>query len=361
MSASREKKARQERGADYLSPKQQKALEEQKSARRTTVIFTVCAVVFVAAVVAMLLYNSGVFQRGAAAASVNGKTYTTADMAYYYYNGRANLASAGSVNSSTSLREQEYTSSDDYATWYDYLADQALQSLANAEVTAQAAKDAGFDGGSDVDDAVNETISSLESAASNYGYNTADYLKAIFGSLMTRSVFERNLRTVALADAYGDSLADVSNYTEAELAAKRDADPDNYDAVSVRHILVSDEETANAILAQWEAGDRTEESFAEFAQANSLDNADDGGLYTDVLKGQMVSAFEDWCFDASRKPGDTGIVQTIFGYHVMYFVDRALYDEWQARAASILASEQLTALTENVEAELLSGMKYIDR
>ena len=34
----------------------------------------------------------------------------------------------------------------------------------------------------------------------------------------------------------------------------------------------------------------------------------------------MVVAFNDWCFDESRKPGDSGLVRTEFGYHIMYFV-----------------------------------------
>ena len=33
----------------------------------------------------------------------------------------------------------------------------------------------------------------------------------------------------------------------------------------------------------------------------------------------MVEQFEDWCFDKERKPGDTGIVETKYGYHVMYY------------------------------------------
>ena len=33
----------------------------------------------------------------------------------------------------------------------------------------------------------------------------------------------------------------------------------------------------------------------------------------------MVTEFNDWCFDASRTAGDTGIVETTYGYHVMYF------------------------------------------
>ena len=34
----------------------------------------------------------------------------------------------------------------------------------------------------------------------------------------------------------------------------------------------------------------------------------------------MVPTFNDWCFDPSRQPGDTGIAETDYGVHVMYFV-----------------------------------------
>ena len=33
-----------------------------------------------------------------------------------------------------------------------------------------------------------------------------------------------------------------------------------------------------------------------------------------------MTEFNDWCFDASRKTGDTAIVKTQYGYHIMYFV-----------------------------------------
>ena len=35
----------------------------------------------------------------------------------------------------------------------------------------------------------------------------------------------------------------------------------------------------------------------------------------------MVTEFNDWCFDESRQPGDHGIVETSYGYHLMYFVE----------------------------------------
>lgn len=116
---------------------------------------------------------------------------------------------------------------------------------------------------------------------------------------------------------------------------------------NVRHILVSfeggttdsstgsttysDEEKAAAkekaeeLLKQWKDGDATEDSFAALAHDNSTDpgSVENGGLYEDVYPGQMVTAFNDWCFDSSRKSGDTGIVETNYGYHVMYFVGDA--------------------------------------
>lgn len=116
---------------------------------------------------------------------------------------------------------------------------------------------------------------------------------------------------------------------------------------NVRHILVSfeggttdsatgtttysDEEKAAAkekaeeLLKQWKEGEATEDSFAALAHDNSTDtgSVENGGLYENIFPGQMVAAFNDWCFDESRKTGDTGIVETNYGYHVMYFVGDA--------------------------------------
>lgn len=115
--------------------------------------------------------------------------------------------------------------------------------------------------------------------------------------------------------------------------------------VNVRHILLSvsdpsDEEmyqnakeTAESVLAEYEAGEQTEEAFAELAKLNSSDgNAADGGLYENVYPGQMVPAFNDWCFDESRQVGDVEIVETDYGFHVIYFsgVSDAIYHDYLA-------------------------------
>lgn len=119
-------------------------------------------------------------------------------------------------------------------------------------------------------------------------------------------------------------------------------DDNDYNLMNVRHILIkaeADDEgaytdeakeaaktEAERLLAEYEEGEKTEDSFAELARANSQDDGSktNGGLYEGVYKGQMVESFNDWCFDESRQQGDTGIVfnedTNYCGYHVMYFV-----------------------------------------
>ena len=128
--------------------------------------------------------------------------------------------------------------------------------------------------------------------------------------------------------------------------------------VDVRHILakVADtateedwkacEEKAQAILDQWLAGDKTEESFAALAAEKTEDPGSQatGGLYEQVYEGQMVPEFNDWCFDASRQYGDYGLVKTDYGYHVMFFVDSEL--QWTYYADSDWRNEQSANLLE---------------
>ncbi len=111
--------------------------------------------------------------------------------------------------------------------------------------------------------------------------------------------------------------------------------------VDVRHILIEPEDDteaametcrkqAQALLDSWIAGGATEEAFAKLAKEYTADsNGSQGGLYENVQKGDMVAEFDAWIFDASRKPGDSGLVKTQFGYHIMYFVhgDTAV-DAW---------------------------------
>ncbi len=122
---------------------------------------------------------------------------------------------------------------------------------------------------------------------------------------------------------------------------------DEAKTVNVRHILFTPTDygtedkakiAAEKILDKFNAGDKSEESFAELAMANSSDGSKyAGGLYSNVKKGQMVTEFNDWIFDENRKAGDVEIVKTEYGYHIIYFVSDGQYNAWQTDVASELS------------------------
>lgn len=100
-----------------------------------------------------------------------------------------------------------------------------------------------------------------------------------------------------------------------------------YDAATNRTTYTAEElaaakAEAEALLADWKAGKATEESFILLANEHNTDpgSKENGGLYEDIYPGQMVTNFNDWCFDETRKPGDTGIVESDYGCHIMFFV-----------------------------------------
>ncbi|MBO5274877.1 MAG: peptidylprolyl isomerase [Clostridia bacterium] len=122
---------------------------------------------------------------------------------------------------------------------------------------------------------------------------------------------------------------------------------------NVRHILIytTDYESAEAakaeadrILAEWQAGDKTEDSFAALAEQYSGDTGSNtnGGLYENVRGGDMVETFDAWLFDSARAAGDTGVIESEYGYHVMYFVGDGKI-AWKADVESAKLSEDYEA------------------
>lgn len=74
MSASREKKLRQDQTASgYVDPKAEKELEEKKAEKRSNVLYSVIAVLFVLVVAASFLWRSNVISRNATALTIDGR------------------------------------------------------------------------------------------------------------------------------------------------------------------------------------------------------------------------------------------------------------------------------------------------
>ena len=114
---------------------------------------------------------------------------------------------------------------------------------------------------------------------------------------------------------------------------------------------------AEEYLAKYNEGEKTEEAFAALADlysddtSSTTDGGGEGGLIENMKPGQYVQPFEDWAYDEARKPGDVGIVETDYGYHVMYFVGAEEEPIWKTDIRNALASEKVTEETEADEEE----------
>ena len=248
------------------------------------------------------------------------------------------------------LREAE---ADDYNAYNSYTFNTyylATSSFDDATAAEAAAKELTAEGINTVE-ALDAAIAALsinkdvEGAASTVNSNTlassisSTYAEWIMDSARKSGDVSYFANSYSSTDENGNETTTVSGYYVVMYGSSTD---NNFPLVNVRHILAgfeggttdsatgmttyTDEEKlaakaeAAALISEWKSGAATEDSFAALANEKSDDgDGTTGGLYENVYPGQMVPAFNDWCFDETRKVGDTDIVETNYGYHVMYF------------------------------------------
>lgn len=120
--------------------------------------------------------------------------------------------------------------------------------------------------------------------------------------------------------------------------------------VDIRHILLipedsgeeawtACEETARGMLEELLAMYNCSEArFAELSHANSMDrgSAPNGGAYRNLRAGQLVQPLDAWCFDEARQPGDTAVIRSDCGWHILWFSGSRAACETAAREVLIL-------------------------
>lgn len=150
--------------------------------------------------------------------------------------------------------------------------------------------------------------------------------------------------------------------------------PHQEQTVTARHILfqtkdqnsgndLSEEEIAKKktqaedVLKKFNEGDKTEDSFAALANEYNEDtgSSSNGGLYEHIYPGQMVTEFNDWVFDANRKTGDVELVETDYGYHIIYFVAKDGKDYYDSTIRSSKANEDIETETKALQ----EGKDYV--
>jgi len=88
-------------------------------------------------------------------------------------------------------------------------------------------------------------------------------------------------------------------------------------------------ESFESVAKEWKNGDKTYKT------------EDSGVFYEDVIPGMMVESVEDWLFDSSRKVGDMEIVESDYGYHLMFLESVTDIPAYLIEARSDLYNEKL--------------------
>lgn len=273
-------------------------------------------------------------------------------------------------------------------TWQHFFLQNALNNWQQIQAMALEAEKAGLKTSAEDQEYLDKIPDIMEQNASNYSMTLEEFMTRNIGPAAGIDEFVKYQTDYRHGAAFYTAEMDKMVPTEKDLEdyfAGHEADyaasglTKDSKLVDVRHILLtpeggtagedgmttySDEEwkacedAAQAVLDEWLAGKKTEESFAGLANEHSVDpgSNQNGGLYENVYTGQMVPAFNDWCFDAGRKTGDYGIVKTEYGYHVMYFVSSR--PQWRQVAEENWVNDQINSLFENLEEKYPIAVSY---
>ena len=215
---------------------------------------------------------------------------------------------------------------------------------------------------------VKMSISGSATVENFYDYNKVNYL----GLAYYDTIFDTMIpSTDDLEKYYTDHQADL------EGTGKSKEDGDYY---YVRHILIApkggtkgDDGTTTYSDAEWEAcraeaqkildsylkGEKTEAAFGELAKEKSEDpvSKDAGGLYSKLTKStNFVTEFKDWYMDESRKSGDTDLVKSAHGYHIMYFCDSKPI--WEEEVTTLFVFEKTNKMLEDAKLEWPMEVDY---
>ena len=289
----------------------------------------------------------------------NGVEYSNYTYNSYY------LAASKFLEGGVTAEDGTTTYSDEEKAAAVLAAEEAAKSLTNETITSVEAMDAAV-----AALAINaEATNAATSANKDYAYDNLPTDVAAWISDAARQACD--VTYIASVTANEDGTETVNGYYALYFVERNDND---VYLQNVRHILAAFEGgttaedgtktysvaekdaakvAAEEIYAEWQAGEATEESFAALANEKSDDgDGTTGGLYTDVTPGYMVENFNNWIFDAARQVGDTEIIETEYGYHIMYYVGASEQTYRDSMIESTLRSNDLNAWVEELVADV---------
>lgn len=336
MSASREKKSRQGK-TEELSERQLKAQQEAAQAKRNTIIYTIIGVVSAVLVAALLIWNSGFFQNRVGAVVIGGKTYTVADMQYYYnqiYSHYYSQAQAGMIDNldyELPAEDQMYDE-EEGKTWKDFILEESVHAMSEIKALVAYAEKEGYKMSEVGEQTVRENMDSLTAESAKNGFTTVNsFLKTVYGNAMTKGRFEQIVRESVIASETSTRYEQALTYTEEQMNEfyeehKDEMDLFQYNSIyfttSVTPIKNEDGKYTDPTDADKEAAKQAAMDRAEKAK-KELESGADFGTVMEQFSGDIKVAvspdqsymgyelnplFAEWLQDDQRKPGDVTVI-----------------------------------------------------
>lgn len=379
MSASREKKSRLNR-VEELNEKKSAAAKQAAREKRKSAAYTVIGVVCAVLVAALLLWNAGVFQNRDAV-KVNGESYTAAEVGYFYnnvlmqYYYSAMLGGAEGYDPQTDPADQVYDA-ESGKTWHEFFLDEAVDALAEVKVLAARAEADGVKLSDEGKQSVKDSMTSLATTSASSGYSsTTAYLKAAYGSDMSKGLYKRLLSETTLASEVAANYTEQLTYTDEQIEtyyadhadeldlftysfAKFSGAPESKTDEDGNKIDPTDKEKADAEAhAYTKAEDFRAKlarggDFAELAAAFAEDTAVTVNQHVTATGTTVMVALDSWMKEAGRKAGDVGLVKLDADSYVVEFLGRERDEEVAGDVRHILvAAEQDEGAAEPTEAQ----------
>ena len=313
MSASRERKKRQEFIAGGgTDPKAVREAERKAKERKSNILYGTIGAVFVLVAAFLVIYNSGILQRSATAVTIDGVDYSAADYSFYYHSLRNYYA-------------RQYGNYVDMFVSADQLQEQTLSQMKFVQAARSRAEEEGF---ALDEEALASQIDSFKAEASAMGQSYSAYIKQVYGNLVTKSVYESNLRDTAMANQFAQSYEDSLEYSDSDIQAEYEANANDYDLVDYAYITIdaspeteTDEDgntieaTEEETAAAWEAGQALAQELMEAWEngedAEALAEDEEKATYYNTEGGSYNTAsYVEWCFEEGRQAGEIHMIES---------------------------------------------------
>ena len=235
----------------------------------------------------------------------------------------------------------------------DYIKNEALMELVDMKICVSIANEQGI---SLSVEELNELDNNIQMQVASIGGEEAFLQFLSQNGGLTREEYRKLYSESMLRNKLIEATFEEIDVPESEAVAFYEKNADAYGTATVRHILFLYEgddpenprtkEESNALADEMLKRVNSGEDMTKLANEFSEDGAvvQNSGEYTFGRNDSFVQEFLDWGFSA--KVGDTGIVETSYGYHIMKKEGEAVqsFEELSEQMITEIRNQKLTEI-----------------